>query len=671
MKILRKILKIGFILTTIFLIGVTGAYLYAYLSPEIQIKNANAFVMYDNAETVFYQGSGSQEWTELEQISDTLIQATIYTEDKHFYNHHGFDILRIIKALYTNFISGKTVQGASTISQQYAKNLFLDFDKTWERKWKEMWITLRLETHYSKDEILEGYLNTINYGHGMYGIGNASYFYFGKSPKDLTLAESAMLVGIPKSPSNYSPISNYDLAKQRQRYVLNTLVNNGMISKEEADQAYAEKLTIIGEKSENDLSKIMYYQDAVMKELKTIKAIPEDLMETGGLKIYTNLDMETQLNMVENIQNTLAVEDELQTASVMMEAKTGKVIALMGGKDYNTSQYNRAISSKRQVGSAMKPLLYYAALENGFTSSTSFLSQATTFTFANNKTYSPQNYGEVYANKPISLAAAIAYSDNIYAVKTHMFLGEETLVNMAKRLGITSELDEVPSLALGTSEISMSEMVGAYAAFANEGYKVKPHLIQKVVDNEGNILYEADEELSLAMFEYLITQLKENGFEHYEISNFGKPGFHSRHNSSYWNNIPYLGCGAAAHSLIGTERMYNVANLNQYMDNMNQYDKGNLNYKDVCHCEELSFHERYNDRIITCLRTAAGLNLKELETDFGTGLKDYCLKMAAPHLNEKTLQITDTDRYPQGVLKLTHQGIFLSDGIMSDLLWVE
>lgn len=499
MKILRKILKIGFILTTIFLIGVTGAYLYAYLSPEIQIKNANAFVMYDNAETVFYQGSGSQEWTELEQISDTLIQATIYTEDKHFYNHHGFDILRIIKALYTNFISGKTVQGASTISQQYAKNLFLDFDKTWERKWKEMWITLRLETHYSKDEILEGYLNTINYGHGMYGIGNASYFYFGKSPKDLTLAESAMLVGIPKSPSNYSPISNYDLAKQRQRYVLNTLVNNGMISKEEADQAYAEKLTIIGEKSENDLSKIMYYQDAVMKELKTIKAIPEDLMETGGLKIYTNLDMETQLNMVENIQNTLAGEDELQTASVMMEAKTGKVIALMGGKDYNTSQYNRAISSKRQVGSAMKPLLYYAALENGFTSSTSFLSQATTFTFANNKTYSPQNYGEVYANKPISLAAAIAYSDNIYAVKTHMFLGEETLVDISKRLGITEELEAIPSLPLGTASISMLEMLTAYGCFASSAYLNHPYFIEKVTDLNGNILYEHTKEETLVL----------------------------------------------------------------------------------------------------------------------------------------------------------------------------
>lgn len=499
MKILRKILKIGFILTTIFLIGVTGAYLYAYLSPEIQIKNANAFVMYDNAETVFYQGSGSQEWTELEQISDTLIQATIYTEDKHFYNHHGFDILRIIKALYTNFISGKTVQGASTISQQYAKNLFLDFDKTWERKWKEMWITLRLETHYSKDEILEGYLNTINYGHGMYGIGNASYFYFGKSPKDLTLAESAMLVGIPKSPSNYSPISNYDLAKQRQRYVLNTLVNNGMISKEEADQAYAEKLTIIGEKSENDLSKIMYYQDAVMKELKTIKAIPEDLMETGGLKIYTNLDMETQLNMVENIQNTLAGEDELQAASVMMEAKTGKVIALMGGKDYNTSQYNRAISSKRQVGSAMKPLLYYAALENGFTSSTSFLSQATTFTFANNKTYSPQNYGEVYANKPISLAAAIAYSDNIYAVKTHMFLGEETLVDISKRLGITEELEAIPSLPLGTASISMLEMLTAYGCFASSGYLNHLYFIEKVTDLNGNVLYEHTKEETLVL----------------------------------------------------------------------------------------------------------------------------------------------------------------------------
>lgn len=499
MKILRKILKISFILTTILLIGITGAYLYAYLSPEIQIKNANAFVMYDNVETVFYQGSGSQEWTELEQISDTLIQATIYTEDKHFYNHHGFDILRIMKALYTNFISGKTVQGASTISQQYAKNLFLDFDKTWERKWKEMWITLRLETHYSKDEILEGYLNTINYGHGMYGIGNASYFYFGKSPKDLTLAESAMLVGIPKSPSNYSPISNYDLAKQRQRYVLNTLVNNGMISQEEADQAYAEKLTIIGEKSENDLSKIMYYQDAVMKELKTIKAIPEDLMETGGLKIYTNLDMETQLNLVETIQSTLAGEEGLQTASIMMEAKTGKVIALMGGKDYNISQYNRAISSKRQVGSAMKPLLYYAALENGFTSSTSFLSQATTFTFANNKTYSPQNYGEVYANKPISLAAAIAYSDNIYAVKTHMFLGEETLVDISKRLGITEELEAIPSLPLGTASINMLEMVTAYDCFASSGYLNHPYFIEKVTDLNGNILYEHTKEDTLVL----------------------------------------------------------------------------------------------------------------------------------------------------------------------------
>ena len=499
MKTLKKILKFGFILTTIFLIGVTGSYLYAYLSPEIQIKNANAFVMYDNAETVFYQGSGSQEWTELEQISDMLIQATIYTEDKHFYNHHGFDILRIIKALYTNFINGKTVQGASTISQQYAKNLFLDFDKTWERKWKEMWITLQLETHYSKNEILEGYLNTINYGHGMYGISNASYFYFGKSPKDLTLAESTMLVGIPKSPSNYSPISNYDLAKQRQRYVLNTLVNNGIISKEDANQAYAEKLTIIGEKSENDLSKIMYYQDAVMKELKTIKTIPEDLIETGGLKIYTNLDMETQLNLAKNIQNTLTNEDELQTASAMMESKTGKVIALMGGKDYNASQYNRAISSKRQVGSAMKPLLYYAALENGFTSSTSFLSQATTFTFANNKTYSPQNYGEVYANKPISLAAAIAYSDNIYAVKTHMFLGEEALVDISKRLGITEELEAIPSLPLGTASISMLEMLTAYGCFASSGYLNHPYFIEKVTDLNGNVLYEHTKEEILVL----------------------------------------------------------------------------------------------------------------------------------------------------------------------------
>lgn len=493
MKKWKKILKWLFLFVIVILILHAGMYLYAYITPKLQIKSANSFTMFDKDNNVFFQGSGNQEWIELDRISPYLIEATINTEDKNFYKHKGFDYLRILKALYVNIISGSTQQGASTITQQYAKNLFLDFDKTWARKWDEMWYTIEIETHYSKDEILEGYLNTINYGHGMYGIENASQFYFNKSASDLTLAEAAMLTGIPKSPSNYSPLVDEAKAKERQELILKNMKEDKVITEEEYQEAINEPLTYVGEKMDNDITTVMYYQDAVLKELQEIKEIPSTFLETGGLRIYTNLDRAMQEELEENIKETMP-ESELEVASIMMDPETGKIFALAGGKNYTTSEFNRAISARRQVGSTMKPILYYAALENGFTASTTFTSQETTFTFANQQTYSPQNYNQKYGNKPISMATAIAYSENIYAVKTHMFLGQETLINMAKRLGITSKLDKVPSLALGTSEISMSEMVGAYAAFANEGYKVKPHLIEKVLDKEGNVLYEAEEE---------------------------------------------------------------------------------------------------------------------------------------------------------------------------------
>ena len=194
------------------------------------------------------------------------------------------------------------------------------------------------------------------------------------------------------------------------------------------------------------------------------------------------------------VKETIPDNDELQTSVVMMNPKNGSVVALMGGKDYNKSSFNRATQSKRQVGSTMKPYLYYAALEQGFTSSTSFTSQATTFNLSNNQTYSPKNNNDVYGNKPISMATAVAYSENIYAVKTHLFLGEDALINISKRVGIKSKLDKVPSLALGTSEINILEMASGYSAFANLGFKVKPHFITKVEDKNGNILYKYKDE---------------------------------------------------------------------------------------------------------------------------------------------------------------------------------
>ena len=498
MKVLKKCLKIFIILIGLFILGNIGVYTYAKLSPKIEIKNANSFMLFDSDNEVFFQGSGSREWISLDDISPYLIEATINTEDKNFYKHIGFDYLRILKAMVVNITSGTTSQGASTITQQYAKNLFLDFDKTWKRKWDEMWYTIEIESHYSKDEILEGYLNTINYGHGKYGIETASKYYFGKSAKDLTLAEAAMLTGIPKSPSNYSPFVNLEKATQRQQMILKNMYDDGVISEAEYNKALDKELKFIGEEQEDELESVMYYQDAVIEELKSLKEIPESFLETGGLKVYTSLDMVAQKELEETVKNTMP-DSDLETASVMVNPNNGRVIALVGGKDYSKSEFNRAVNAKRQVGSTMKAFLYYAALENGFTASTTFTSEETTFTFNNDQTYSPQNYNGTYGNKPISMATAIAYSENIYAVKTHMFLGEDTLVDMAKRLGITSKLDEVPSLALGTSEIGMLEMAGAYAAFANEGYKVTPHFITKVVDKEGNVLYEADEEKELIL----------------------------------------------------------------------------------------------------------------------------------------------------------------------------
>ncbi len=498
MKVLKKCLKIFIILIGLFILGNIGVYTYAKLSPKIEIKNANSFMLFDSDNEVFFQGSGSREWISLDDISPYLIEATINTEDKNFYKHIGFDYLRILKAMVVNITSGTTSQGASTITQQYAKNLFLDFDKTWKRKWDEMWYTIEIESHYSKDEILEGYLNTINYGHGKYGIETASKYYFGKSAKDLTLAEAAMLTGIPKSPSNYSPFVNLKKATQRQQMILKSMYDDGVISEAEYNKALDEELKFVGEEEEDELESVMYYQDAVIEELKSLKEIPESFLETGGLKVYTSLDMEAQKQLEETVKNTMP-DSDLETASVMVNPNNGRVIALVGGKDYSKSEFNRATDAKRQVGSTMKAFLYYAALENGFTASTTFTSEETTFTFNNNQSYSPQNYNGTYGNKPISMATAIAYSENIYAVKTHMFLGEDTLIDMAKRLGITSKLDEVPSLALGTSEIGMLEMAGAYSAFANEGYKVTPHFITKVVDKEGNVLYEADEEKDLIL----------------------------------------------------------------------------------------------------------------------------------------------------------------------------
>ena len=501
--------KFIFYSTIILLVLYGSLYVYAKFDDKISIKSANSFYMYDNNNEIFNK---EDNWVSIKEISPNLINATISVEDKHFYNHVGFDYLRIMKAMTVNIKNMKNLEGASTITQQLAKNLFLDFDKTWERKIEEAWLTIKLESNFTKNEILEGYLNTINYG-GVFGIENASIYYFGKSAKDLNLAEASILAGIPKSPSYYSPITNYDNAKMRQKIILNAMVNNKFINESEKEQAISEKLNIVGKYEKNNSNTLMYYQDAVIKELNSIKSIPKSFIKTGGLKIYTNLDLNTQIDLENNIEKYLKNDQDLQVASVMVNPNDGKIIALIGGRNYKKSEFNRAIESKRQVGSTLKPFLYYSALENGFTASTTFNSSKTTFVFSNDEKYSPKNYGDIYANKDITMAAALAYSDNIYAVKTHLFLGENNLVNMLNRIGITSNLSPVPSLALGTSEINIIDMTSSYSVFANNGYKIKPHLIEKIVDMNGKVLYKFNEEKKLILNQsttYIMNELLSN-----------------------------------------------------------------------------------------------------------------------------------------------------------------
>lgn len=489
MKKKNLLLKIFIIFTFLVCILFTILYTYIKLSPKLDLKKTNNIIMYDKDNNIFFKGNGSKEWINLDLIDKDLINATISIEDKRFYDHNGFDYIRIIKSIYNNIKYKNIVEGASTISQQYARNLYLNFDRNWERKIKEAFLALKLEINYSKDEILEGYLNTINYGNGVMGIQNASKYYFNKSAEDLSLAESSMLAGIPGSPQEYSPINNEENAKKRQRIILDSMVKNGYITKKQADDAYNVKLSYYGKKDSLNLSTLMYYKDAVLTELENLNVIPDDYLENKSIKIYTNLDLNAQSILDSSITNDIDENSEIETNALMVENKSGKIIALAGGKDYEKSQYNRTIYSKRQVGSTMKPFLYYAALENGFTASSTFLSEPTTFSLGNNQTYTPNNFGNIYPSYPIPLTLALAYSDNIYAIKTHLFLGEDAMINVSYKAGIKTKLSKNVSLPLGTTELNMVEFTNAYSTIANEGVYNKLYLIRKVENESGSTIY--------------------------------------------------------------------------------------------------------------------------------------------------------------------------------------
>ncbi|MFC5711573.1 transglycosylase domain-containing protein [Thalassorhabdus alkalitolerans] len=516
-------IRMGFRLTLLAGIFAMGGALLVVLyslgagAPPLQVDQTTVFYGEDGSIIGESQGGQQRYWVNVEEISPDLIDATLAIEDRRFYSHKGFDFTRIGAAVAANIKSGSKAQGASTITQQYARNLFLSHDKTWSRKIEEALYALRLEMHYDKEDILEGYVNTIYYGHGAYGIEAASRLYFNKSAVNLTLGEAAMLAAIPKGPTYYSPFLEPERAESRQRTVLAAMEETGMITGTQREEAEQEALPLVDSATVTDGRTGPFFQDYVRQLLVDEYELDPQLVEEGGLQIYTTLDPVLQ----EKAENQLAIElpadTEIQGSLVSIDPRSGAVKAMVGGKNYEQSAFNRATQAMRPPGSTFKPFLYYAALENGFTPTTSFVSEESTFPFNDGEDeYSPGNFGNRYADDFITMAEALAVSDNIFAVKSHLFLGPEALMETAKKAGIDSPLSPIPSLALGTENVNLLELTGSYSPFANGGYRIDPYLIEKVTDGEGNVILETETE-KVEVFDpslaYIMTDLMTGMFD--------------------------------------------------------------------------------------------------------------------------------------------------------------
>lgn len=524
-KILIKINKIHFLLKTTIIIAslaiffITCIYMVSFLLGPPEIISERNTIYYDQDGTIIGEEKGIENryWIDIDEMSPNIIQATIAIEDKKFFDHNGFDLKRIARATLLNIQSLSLKEGASTLTQQYARNVFLTHEKTWARKLKEAFYTVRLEMYYSKEEILEGYLNTIYFGHGAYGIEAASRYFFNKSANEVSLAEAAMLVGIPKGPTYYSPLNDLEKANERQQIILDQLLEQDIISESDYLTATSEQFKYHPQQEKQMTNVAPYFQDVVVKEAADILQLDQAFIKSSGYHIYTTLNTSFQQQLENTINKNIQATSDLQTGAIVLHSKTGAIQALVGGRSYDQSPFNRAVAAKRMSGSIFKPFLYYAALEHNYTASTKLMSKPTVFTLENNETYQPSNFNHYYAEAPITLAQALALSDNVYAVKTNLFLGVETLIETAKQFGITSDLPAVPSLALGTASVSVDEMVTAYGMLANGGKQIESHTIEKIVDQHGRTVFERNNRVGKQILDpinsFILTHLMTGMFD--------------------------------------------------------------------------------------------------------------------------------------------------------------
>ncbi|MBN8996517.1 MAG: penicillin-binding protein 1A [Rhizobiales bacterium] len=416
----------------------------------------------------------------LDEMPDHLIKAVIATEDRRFFDHFGIDVLGTFRALVQNLRANAVVQGGSSLSQQLAKNLFLSNERTLERKIKEAFLAIWLEANLSKQEILKLYLDRAYMGGGNFGIEAASEFYFGKSVKDVNLAEAAMLAGLFKAPARYAPHINLPAARERANQVLTNLVQGGFMTEGQVIGARRHPADVVPQAAAS--ASPDFFLDWAFAKVKEFN--PKDHIIT----VRTTVDMGIEASVEGAIEEMLRLHGQqyrvTQSAAVVMDTD-GYVRAMVGGRDYGESQFNRAADSLRQPGSSFKPFVYATALENGFTPDSIVVDAPICI-----GNWCPHNFSPGYRGR-IPMTTALINSLNTVAVRLAQAVGRDKIVALAKAVGIETELKITRSLPLGTSEVSMIEMAGAYGAFASGGYKVTPQAFTQIISSTGEILYDA------------------------------------------------------------------------------------------------------------------------------------------------------------------------------------
>lgn len=452
------------------------------------VPNQTTRILSSDGELLAQLYTENREFVPVTEVPESLQHATVAIEDERFYHHVGADPKALLRAVVNN-IRSKDIygQGGSTITEQLAKNIYLHQKKNFARRLQQMIMALKIERRYSKEEILEMYLNEVCYGNGAFGVQAAAKLYFGKPAKDLTLAEAALLAGLPRRPTYYSPFDNYNAAKERQELVLTKMAEQGYVGWDEADAAAQETLKI---NSENNRSyrkfKKPYFVTYAIKELVSRYGV--DMVYKGGLQVYTTLDMKVQDAAEQAIREGLGRvggRNVSQGALACIKVNDGRILALVGGRDFDKSQWNRATQARRQPGSSFKPYLYATAMDNGFSPNSVVSDSPVSYPGGNGRMWSPRNYDGRYRGT-VTLRRAVAMSINVVAVKVMDEVGPARVIETARRMGIRSPLDPYLSLALGASGVTLLEHTAAYAAFASGGLRAEPTTVLKVLDHTGH-----------------------------------------------------------------------------------------------------------------------------------------------------------------------------------------